>query len=134
MLLSSTSCKIASKASLIALLLFICKMVCLFRLMSQRYGNQFFLRNFFRNYLQGFLVFPVFTGVLGHKKRGAEAPLSNEINLTKLGAQLRSCCQRLRLSQIEIKETVYVQSNLCTQFRVAASSGAPRRRSCFTLL
>ena len=113
MLLSSTSCKIASKASLIALLLFICKMVCLFRLMSQRYGNQFFLRNFFRNYLQGFLVFPVFTGVLGHKKRGAEAPLSNEINLTKLG-ELHRSAQCAGLSQIEVKESINVQCNLCS--------------------
>jgi len=98
---------------MVLLLLFMCEKVYLFRLMSQRYGNHSFLRNFFRNYLQGFLVFPVFTGVLGHKKRGAEAPLSNEINLTKL--LLQSCCRRQSfwLSQIEVKKSVHVQSNLC---------------------
>ena len=70
---NSTSSKIASKASLIVLLLFMIEMFCLFRLMSQRYGNLFFLRKFFRNYFTTFFGLPVFTGVSGHKKRATEA-------------------------------------------------------------
>ena len=114
MLLSSTSCKIASKASLIALLLFICEMVCLFRLMSQRYGNQFFLRKFFRNYFRCFFVSPVFTGLTGQKKEGPKPPFQSNYNPTKLSIQVVRQRKRARLSQIEVKESVHVQSNLCS--------------------
>jgi len=52
--------------------------VFLFRLMSQRYGNQFFLRKFFRIYFKCFFVFPVFAMVTGQKKEGPKPPFPNK--------------------------------------------------------
>ena len=48
----------------------------------------------------------------GQKKEGPKPLLSNQTNSTKLLLKLLPLTT-LRLSQIEIKESVHVQSNLC---------------------
>ena len=80
--------------------------------MSQIYGNDFFLRNFFRNYFQCFFVFPVFTGVSEHKKRGDRSRPFPKLSRYQLSAQLYGSGQSQRLSYVEIVETIYVQSDL----------------------
>ena len=92
--------------------------VCLFRLMSQRYGNLFFLRKFFRIYFRCFFVFPVFAGVTGQKKEGPKPPFHQTMLPTKksirsLIAELSCSAQCAALSDTKVKETVNVQCNLC---------------------
>ena len=96
--------------------------------MSQRYGNLFFLRKFFRNYFTLFFGLPVFTGVSGHKKRATVAAPFLEFK-EKLGrCQVLTDRQSTGLAYRNVEEAVSVQGDLrvaCCRVRVHKQIQSP---------